>query len=113
MNAQIRAAAADHGRSHDAVSVALFAWTAVDADAEWARKTGIAAVSAAYHQDFSALADRYLLLGDPESVAARLAKFAEAGVETVVLQVAAESSSDRQRIISSLAEAVIPLAKDL
>jgi hypothetical protein len=44
--AEIRAVSAEHQRSADAVSAALFAWTAVDADSSWARSTGIAADSA-------------------------------------------------------------------
>jgi probable F420-dependent oxidoreductase len=101
---QVRVAAIDHGRIPDAVSAALFAWVAVDQDADWARRIGIATVSAAYNQDFTALADRYLLVGDPSHVTARLADFAAAGVETVILQIAAADDADRQRIVNTLAE---------
>ena len=102
-----------HGRAEDAVSAALFAWTAVDTDEAWARRTGVAAVSAAYRQDFSSLADRYLLTGGPDEVADRLAEFAEAGVDTVLCQVAAENPSDRERIISTLAQSVLPKVQQL
>jgi alkanesulfonate monooxygenase SsuD/methylene tetrahydromethanopterin reductase-like flavin-dependent oxidoreductase (luciferase family) len=81
--AKIRAMAAEHERSADAVSAALFAWTAVDADSSWARSTGVGAVSAAYRQDFSMLADRHLLIGAPDAVAERLAQFGAAGVDTL------------------------------
>jgi len=101
---QVRVTAADHGRGPDAVSAALFGWIAVDQDADWARCIGIATVSAAYKQDFTALADRYLLVGDPSHVTARLADFAAAGVETVILQIAATDDADRQRIVNTLAE---------
>jgi probable F420-dependent oxidoreductase len=101
---QVRVTAADQGRGPDAVSAALFAWVAVDQDADWARRSGIATVSAAYKQDFTALADRYLLVGDPSHVTARLADFAAAGVETVILQIAATDDADRQRTVDTLAE---------
>jgi alkanesulfonate monooxygenase SsuD/methylene tetrahydromethanopterin reductase-like flavin-dependent oxidoreductase (luciferase family) len=101
---QVRLTAADHGRGPDVVSAALFGWVAVDQDADWARCIGIATVSAAYKQDFTALADRYLLVGDPSHVTARLADFAAAGVETVILQIAATDDADRQRIVNTLAE---------
>jgi probable F420-dependent oxidoreductase len=101
---QVRVTASDHGRSPDAVSAALFAWVAVDQDADWARRIGIATVSAVYNQDFTALADRYLFVGDPSHVTARLADFAAAGVETVILQIAATDDADRQRIVNTLAE---------
>jgi len=101
---QVRLTAADHGRGPDAVSAALFAWIAVDQDADWARGIGTATVSAAYNQDFTALADRYLLVGEPSHMTARLADFAAAGVETVILQIAATDDADRQRIVNTLAE---------
>jgi alkanesulfonate monooxygenase SsuD/methylene tetrahydromethanopterin reductase-like flavin-dependent oxidoreductase (luciferase family) len=101
---QVRVTATDHGRSPDGVSAALFAWVAVDQDADWARSIGIATVSAAYNQDFTALADRYLLVGNPSHMTARLADFAAAGVETVILQIAATDDADRQRIVNTLAD---------
>jgi len=110
---QVRETASAHGRSDDAVSAALFAWTAVDADGSWAKDTGISTVSSAYQQDFSPLADRYLLLGEPTRVADRLAGFAHAGVDTVLVQVAARSAPDRNRIIDSLANRLFPLVKTL
>lgn len=111
--ADVRTVASRHERSADAVSAALFAWTAVDADASWARSTGIRAVSAAYNQDFSKLADRYLLLGGPDAVAERLAQFAAVGVDKVLIQVAADSAGHRSRIVESFASRVLPIVKDL
>jgi probable F420-dependent oxidoreductase len=99
----VREAATENGRDATSVSAALFVWACVDDDAQWARETGISAVSAAYHQDFAPLADRYLLIGTPESVAARLDEFAGAGVESVLLQIAAGNRKDRGRVIESIA----------
>ena len=75
--------------------------------------TSMAAVSAAYRQDFSALADRYLLIGSPSNVCDRLAQFAEAGVESVLVQIAAENPSDRDRMIDTLAQSVLKTAHTL
>src|SRR5262249_39670548 len=111
--AKIRAAAAEHGRSADAVSAALFAWTAVDADSSWARSTGGAAVNAAYSQEFSMLADRYLLIGAPDAVAERLAQFSATGVDTVLIQVAADSAEHRSRIVETIASRVLPVVRSL
>ena len=108
-----REVAAEYGRADDAVSAALFAWTAVDDDANWARSTGVAAVSAAYRQDFSTLADRYLLIGSPSDVGDRLAQFAEVGVESVLVQIAAEDPSDRDRMIHTLARSVLDKVETL
>lgn len=111
--AKVRTAAAAHDRSSDAVSAALFAWTAVDQDSSWARSTGIGAVSTAYHQDFSMLADRYLLIGTPDSVTERLAQFSAAGVDTVLIQIATDSAEHRSRIIETLASHVLPVVRNL
>jgi alkanesulfonate monooxygenase SsuD/methylene tetrahydromethanopterin reductase-like flavin-dependent oxidoreductase (luciferase family) len=111
--AKVCAMAERHERSADAVSAALFAWTAVDADPSWARTVGVGAVSAAYRQDFSMLADRYLLIGAPDAVADRLAQFATAGVGTVLIQVAADSTEHRSRIVETIASRVLPIVRDL
>lgn len=109
--ASVRGAAVAAGRAQSDVSAALFVWTAVDRDADWARTTGVATVSAAYQQDFSTLADRYLLIGDPARVVDRIGEFAAAGVETVLIQVAAADRADRNRIVATLAEHVIPAVR--
>lgn len=100
--AEVNNTAEEYGRQ---VPAALFAWTACADDGDWARRTGIDTVSTAYRQDFSALADRYLLLGRPGDVVARLNEFAEAGVDSVLLQIAAD---DRTRVLESLARDVLP-----
>jgi probable F420-dependent oxidoreductase len=111
--AKVRTVAAQHERSADAVSAALFAWTAVDADSSWARRIGVGAVSAAYRQDFSMLADRYLLIGSPDAVVERLAQFGAADVDTVLIQVAADSPEHRSRIVETFASRVLPVVRDL
>jgi alkanesulfonate monooxygenase SsuD/methylene tetrahydromethanopterin reductase-like flavin-dependent oxidoreductase (luciferase family) len=111
--AEVRGMAGEYGRTADAVSAALFAWTAVDADSSWARSTGIGAVSAAYSQDFSTLADRYLLIGTPDAVVERLSQFAAVGVDTVLIQIAADSAEHRSRIIETFASRVLPAVRSL
>jgi probable F420-dependent oxidoreductase len=110
---KIRAVAAEHERGAEAVLAALFAWTAVDEDSSWARSTGVAAVSAAYRQDFSTLADRYLLIGTPEDVTERLAQFAAVGVDTVLIQIAADSAEHRSKIAETFASRVLPGVRNL
>jgi len=100
---KVRDAAAENGRDPADVSAALFAWACVDEDANWARESGISTVSAAYNQDFTALADRYLLVGQPESVSARMDEFAHAGAELVLFQIAAHKRADRDRVIHTIA----------
>jgi probable F420-dependent oxidoreductase len=108
----VRAAAADAGRDPAAVSGAVFLWTCADEDGDWARGTGTAVVSATYAQDFAPLADRYLALGTPDQVAARIAEFAAAGASTVLIQPAAEPV-DRQRVVRTISEDVLPRVREL
>lgn len=105
------AAAAEVGRG--APGGALFAWTAVDADSDRARRIGVEAVSATYAQDFEPLADRYLLVGDPNRVVARLAEFAAAGVAQVLIAVAARDPDDRRRVLDTLVADVLPAVQEL
>ena len=59
------------------------------------------------------LADRYLLIGAPDAVAERLAQFAAAGVDTVLIQIAADSTEHRSRIIETFASRVLPTVRNL
>jgi alkanesulfonate monooxygenase SsuD/methylene tetrahydromethanopterin reductase-like flavin-dependent oxidoreductase (luciferase family) len=64
-------------------------------------------VSRVYSQDFGPLADRYLLHGDPDMVAARLAEYHAAGVDTVIFSAAC--TPDRRPAVTQLfAESVLP-----
>jgi probable F420-dependent oxidoreductase len=105
--AEVRSTASDAGRSPDTISGAVFAWTCVDEDGAWARRSGIAKVSATYSQDFAGLADRYLVLGTPDEVVARFREFADAGADRVLIQLACEPE-DRERVITTLAHEVLP-----
>ncbi|WP_067898178.1 LLM class flavin-dependent oxidoreductase [Nocardia vaccinii] len=105
--AKVRGAAVEAGRQAEEVRGAVFAWMCVDEDEHWARRTGIEEVSAAYQQDFQAMADRYLIVGSPASALRRLSEFADAGAETVIMQVAAPPDA-RARVIQTIADQVLP-----
>lgn len=104
---QAREAAVGHGRQPAEIRGALLAFACVGRDANWARREGVKAVSATYQQDFTALADRYLLLGSPAQVVERIREYRASGVEVLVLQVAAEPG-DRNRVIAAIVDEVIP-----
>ena len=106
--AEARSAATEYGRNPADLSAGLLLWTATDTDGDWARKVGTATVSTAYQQDFAPLADRYLLLGHPDDVVARLIEFRDAGVESVLLQLATTDATERQRMLDTLAHDVLP-----
>jgi probable F420-dependent oxidoreductase len=79
----VRECAAASGRSHQ-VRGAIFCWGAVDRDAAVARRDAVAATSTTYKQDFTGLADRYLVAGTPAQVASRLLEYRDAGADTVI-----------------------------
>ena len=74
-----------------AVSAALFAWIAVDPDADLAAQIGVATVSAAYQQDFSPRPTGYLLVGDPLNVAARIVDLPKLGSKRSFWYIAADN----------------------
>jgi probable F420-dependent oxidoreductase len=80
--AQVRAIAEEHHRKSP--EGAIFVWGAVDEDGEKARQTAIEVVSRIYQQDFTPLADKYLVAGTPEQVSTRLREFADAGATTAI-----------------------------
>ncbi|MEX5718713.1 LLM class flavin-dependent oxidoreductase [Geodermatophilus maliterrae] len=103
--AQVRAAAEAAGRDPAGVRGAVFCWGGVDADAAVARRDVVEHVSAVYQQDFSRLADRYLLHGDPDRVVARAREYADAGAETLVFSPV--GSGDRRRAAVDLFTAAV------
>lgn len=81
---RVRHHAAEAGRAGDAVRGAVFLWTAVDEDHATARRTVIENVGKVYAQDFSKM-ERYLLFGTPDTCAARIREYVDAGASAVVI----------------------------
>ena len=105
--AEVRDAAEAAGRDPASVRGAVFCWGTVDVDPDVARREVIDGVSAVYQQDFTRLADRYLLHGDPDRVVARAREYADAGAETLVFSPV--GAGDRRReIVDLFTAAVLP-----
>ncbi len=105
--AEVRASAEAAGRDPSAVRGAIFCWGGVDPDAARARQEVVDGVSSVYQQDFSALADRYLLHGDPDRVIARVREYGEAGADTLVFSPVGDGDR-RREILDSFTGAVLP-----
>lgn len=105
--AQVRDAAVQNGRPADAVRGAYFCWTAVADDPAWARRAAVDTLGEVYAQDFGKAVDRYVPTGTPAQVAARLADYAAAGAESVVL-VPACPAADRPRMMRMFADDLLP-----
>jgi probable F420-dependent oxidoreductase len=105
--AGVREMAAQQGRPEGSVRGAVFCWSAVDVDGEWARRAAIDAVSTTYRQDFTDLADSYLVAGGVEQVVHRFREYAEAGAEYLIFAPACPAAH-RDRVIDTFAAEVLP-----
>lgn len=101
---EVRAAAGEHGRT---VRGAVFCWAAVDTDPVRARRTVVSEVGRIYRQDFTELADRYLLFGTPDQVVDRIAEYADAGAEDLVFAPACPAG-ELDRMLDVFAADVLP-----
>lgn len=103
--AEVRAAAAGHGRQTDAVKGAYFAWTAVGDGS--AKSRAARALARIYHQDFTDLVDRYVPAGTPAQVVARLCEYIDAGAEAIVISPAC-APDELHAMVNQFADEVIP-----
>ncbi|HEX2073656.1 MAG TPA: LLM class flavin-dependent oxidoreductase [Geodermatophilus sp.] len=105
--AEVRTAAEEAGRDPAAIQGAVFCWGNVDEDPAVARREVIDGVSAVYRQDFTPLADRYLLHGAPDRVAARAREYADAGAGTLVFSPVG-AGARRREIVDLFTRSVLP-----
>ncbi|QDQ96152.1 LLM class flavin-dependent oxidoreductase [Tomitella fengzijianii] len=106
--AQVRAEAERAGRDPAAVRGAVFCWGGVDdADGARSRREVVDTVSGVYQQDFDRLADRYLLHGTPDDVAARIREYRDAGAETLVFSPVGDGRR-RDEIVATFGDGVLP-----
>jgi probable F420-dependent oxidoreductase len=110
--AEVRAAAGTAGRDPSAVRAAVFCWGGVDENPARSRREVVDGVSAVYQQAFDRLADRYLLHGDPDRVAARAREYADAGADTLVFSPVG-SGERRREIVDLFTSAVLPAVRPL
>ena len=95
---EVRNAAEAAGRDPAVIRGAVFCWGTVHPDPEVARREVVEGVSAVYQQDFTRLADRYLLHGDPDRVVARAREYADAGAETLIFSPVGEGTRRREAV---------------
>ncbi|MGY1592218.1 LLM class flavin-dependent oxidoreductase [Geodermatophilus sp. SYSU D00708] len=108
--AEVREAAEAAGRDPAAVRGAVFCWGGVGEDQARSRQQVVDTVSAVYQQDFDPLADRYLLHGDPDRVAARVREYADAGAETLVFSPVGRGA-ERAALVDLFTAAVLPVLR--
>ncbi len=98
---------ADAEGRKDAIVPGLHIFFAVHEDRDTAVKMAVQRLSRQYNQDFSKLAGRYALAGNPDDCIARLREYIDAGARTIILNSACPSNyvADNERL---LAESVLP-----
>lgn len=106
--AEVRDRAREHGRT---VRGAVYCWTAVHPDPVRARRTAVTEVGRTYRQDFSGLADRYLLFGSPNQVVARVAEYADAGAADLVFAPACPAD-ELEAMVDLFAAEVLPAVRE-
>ena len=98
---------ADAEGREDAIVPGLHIFFAVHEDRDTAVNMAVRRLSRQYNQDFSKLAGRYALAGNPDDCIARLREYIDAGARTIILNSACPSDyvADNERL---LAESVLP-----
>ncbi len=82
---KIRGWTAEAGRPVGAVKPAIFAFTCCHPEREQALAMAIARLSKQYAQDFSKIADKYVIMGTPDECRQRIQQYVDAGARTVFL----------------------------
>ncbi|MSR13241.1 MAG: LLM class flavin-dependent oxidoreductase [Gammaproteobacteria bacterium] len=82
---KIRGWTLEAGRPVDAVKPSIFAFSCCHAERGRAIDMAVARLSVQYAQDFSKIADKYVIAGTPADCRARIQQYVEAGAGTVFL----------------------------
>ena len=106
---EVRAEAERAGRDPGAVRGAVLCWGAVEPGPVRARQRAVRGVSDVYRQDFTRLADRYLLHGTPDDVVTRAAEYADAGADWLIFAPVPEV---REETVALFAREALPRLQD-
>lgn len=105
----IQVLAEEAGRT-DPVMAGLFIFFAVHEERDQGIKMAIDRLSVQYKQDFSKLAGKYVLAGNPQDCIDRLKEYVDAGARTIILNSACPSGylAENERL---LAQEVLPVLR--
>lgn len=104
---KIRAAAQAVGRDLSRFETAHLVFITLGKDYEKARQTWVRRLSTRYNQDFSALADKYGVIGPPARCIEQLEHFVEAGCRCFLLNAICELADEREQL-EIIASDVLP-----
>lgn len=96
------------GRDPSSITGAIYQFVALADTYEDGKKAAIEDLSRRYNQPFDKIVDRYVVMGNADDCARRLADFADAGVEHFVLVPIIRTFADFMPHVEVYASAVIP-----
>ncbi len=106
--AQVRHTAAQAGRDPDAITPAIYQFICLADTYDEAKRLAVADLSRRYNQPFDKIVDRYVVMGDADDCARRLADFAQAGARHFVLVPVGGSPRDFLPQVEAYARDVLP-----
>ncbi len=106
--AQVRRHAEEAGRDPDAITPGIYQFICLADTYEEASRIAAADLSRRYNQPFEKIVDRYVVMGNPDDCARRLADFAEAGVEHFILVPIVPAFGDFMAHVDAYARDVLP-----
>jgi probable F420-dependent oxidoreductase len=106
--AKAREYAEKAGRDPNAITAAIYQFVALADTYEEAKRVAIEDLSRRYNQPFDKIVDRYVVMGNADDCARRLADFAEAGVQHLVLVPIIRTVADFMPHVEAYARDVLP-----
>ena len=105
---QVREEAERAGRDPEAITPAIYQFVCLDDSYEEAKRVAADDLSRRYNQPFEKIVDRYVVMGNADECARRLADFAEAGVRHFILVPIVRSFGEFMRHVEAYASDVLP-----
>ena len=106
--ARAREYAKKAGRDPNAITGAIYQFVALADTYDEGKKAAIEDLSRRYNQPFDKIVDRYVVMGNADDCARRLADFAEAGVEHFVLVPIISTFADFMPAVEAYASDIVP-----
>jgi len=110
--AEVRQHAEQADRDPDAITPALYQFICLADTYDEAKPIAAAHLSRTYNQPFEQIVDRYVVMGNADDCARRLADFAEAGARHFILVPIVPGSGDLMAHVEAYARDVIPRLRE-
>ncbi len=105
---EVRQVAEAAGRDPGAIIPAIYQFICLADTYDEAKRRAAVQLSRTYNQPFEDIVERYVVLGNPDDCARRLADYAEAGARHFILVSIGSAAEDRFTHLQTYAEDIIP-----